>query len=299
VEALDSAENQSYQNTEIIIWDDASIDGTAEKIKTWITGSNKKCHFIQNKKNKGLCSSLNEAIKKSKGEYISFHSADDLLLPHKIDRQLSVLKELPPEYCLVYSKAHVIDSEGIKTNDTAGSDCKGINIFDMIFKVKFAIPTMATLIKKKCIEDVGCYDENLAMEDIDMWIRLCRKYKFYFDEVISGLNRNLGTSLSRSPDNFGSIANSIRMTRIKCLKMGWLNEEQKTIAISDLEHLVWNQYKRSEKVKKETLWLFITNAKMEYSKIIAIFILIGVKERWFSFIKDKIYNSKTFKSAGV
>jgi len=38
---------------------------------------------------------------------------------------------------------------------------------------------------------------------------------------------------------------------------------------------------------------------MEYSKIIAIFILIGVKERWFSFIKDKIYNSKTFKSAGV
>lgn len=290
IEALNSAKNQTYKNIEIIIWDDASTDQSVEKIKHWIIQNKIECHFIINQKNRGLCASLNTAIRKSKGEYISFFSADDQILPFKIEKQVSTLRNLGPEYCLVYSKACSVDANGNDINKIVGVDCSAIDIFDSLFNVTFALPTMTVLMRKECIENVGYYDEEIAMEDIDMWIRLVKKYKFFFIDETTAVNRELGTSLSRNPGNFKRIGNSIRATRIKCLENKWLNPTQTTTAMRDLDHLIWNSYKNGQNIDSKKIKLFFLHSQMRYAKTIAVFIVMGIPFQVFITVKEFIYN---------
>jgi hypothetical protein len=40
------------------------------------------------------------------------------------------------------------------------------------------------MIKKSVFDDLQGYDENLAYEDLDLWIRASRKYDFDYIDVI-------------------------------------------------------------------------------------------------------------------
>ena len=72
---LDSIENQTYKNVEIIVIDDGSTDEIAIKIKN-ICLEFSKCQYHW-KSNTGQADSRNFGIEKAKGEYISFCDDDD------------------------------------------------------------------------------------------------------------------------------------------------------------------------------------------------------------------------------
>ncbi len=89
-ETLSSILNQSFDNFEIIVIDDASSDNT----KSIITGFNSdKIRYI-NKGKIGIIAKLrNLGIKESKFDYIAFCDDDDLWHSNKLQRQLEFLKD--------------------------------------------------------------------------------------------------------------------------------------------------------------------------------------------------------------
>lgn len=89
---LDSVLAQTYTNWECIIVDDHSIDNSLEIIKPYIEKQPDKIKLFPNTR-KGACSARNVAFKYSKGDYIQYLDADDLLSPNKIEEQLKLFSQ--------------------------------------------------------------------------------------------------------------------------------------------------------------------------------------------------------------
>ncbi len=88
-EAIDSCLEQTYRRIEIIVIDDCSTDDSMEIIKSY--GDKIIWERLTEKRNGSYA--RNRGLALSKGEYIQFLDADDLILPKKIERQVNFLEE--------------------------------------------------------------------------------------------------------------------------------------------------------------------------------------------------------------
>ena len=91
--AIDSILNQSFQDLELIICDDASTDKTPLVFEKY--RSHPKIVLLKNEKNLGLAESLNRCLALARGEYIARQDADDTSLPERFEKQREYLKSHP------------------------------------------------------------------------------------------------------------------------------------------------------------------------------------------------------------
>lgn len=89
-ETLNSVINQSYKNLEILIINDGSTDGTLELISSI---KDSRIRIIDNVVNRGLPFTRNLGLTESKGEYIAFLDADDIVEKKRISKQVLFLNE--------------------------------------------------------------------------------------------------------------------------------------------------------------------------------------------------------------
>ena len=82
-EALMSIERQSYQNWELIFWDNKSTDNSRKIMQSF---QNKKFKYFLTKKHTSLYAARNLAINKAKGDFISFIDADDTWEKNKFSK---------------------------------------------------------------------------------------------------------------------------------------------------------------------------------------------------------------------
>ena len=87
-EAIDSIYAQSFDNWEIIFWDNGSTDNSASIAKSY--DERLKYFFVENTTPLGEARSL--ALKEAKGDYVSFLDCDDVYLPDKISIQLNEMQ---------------------------------------------------------------------------------------------------------------------------------------------------------------------------------------------------------------
>lgn len=100
-DCLDSILNQTYENIEIILVDDASSDNSLEVINKWINLNNYKFNkesfitLIKLPRNTGFSGAVTAGLFASKGEFIAFHDGDDLSNKDRIKRQVEFLTSNP------------------------------------------------------------------------------------------------------------------------------------------------------------------------------------------------------------
>ena len=112
-EAIGSILSQTYDNFELIIIDDASLDNSWQIIKSFWKVYPKKIKAIKLKKNinKGGDPAANIGFKKVQGEYIARMDADDIAHPQRIEKQVNFLLN-NPDIFMVGSQAWVINKQG-------------------------------------------------------------------------------------------------------------------------------------------------------------------------------------------
>ena len=84
-EAIDSVLAQTYQNWELIFWDNQSTDNSAKIFKS-IDDQRLKYYYAP--QHTWLYEARNYAIEKSSGEYFAFLDVDDWWIPEKLEKQL-------------------------------------------------------------------------------------------------------------------------------------------------------------------------------------------------------------------
>ncbi|CCQ94036.1 hypothetical protein CULT_1620013 [[Clostridium] ultunense Esp] len=201
-QTIKSMLRQTYKNIEIIIINDGSSDMTHEEILKYIPLCKER--FVRfeyrSRENRGLSATLNEMILWSKGKYISICASDDMFLEDKIEILVHELNKLDNSYAVICGNAIFIDEQG-RNIDLEGIetfvDYYLYNRYDITdiheqfgnYKTLISgnyIPAMSTLIRRDALIDIGLYTENIRIEDWDMWLKLCKKYKFkYINKVVA------------------------------------------------------------------------------------------------------------------
>jgi glycosyltransferase involved in cell wall biosynthesis len=95
-ETLRSAVAQTWQPKEIIVVDDGSTDRTLEIARSF---QSQEVRIISNE-HLGAAATRNKALSESRGDYIQYLDADDLLAPDKIERQMEVVLRNPSKRTL-------------------------------------------------------------------------------------------------------------------------------------------------------------------------------------------------------
>ena len=91
-QTIQSVQNQTYQNWEMIIVDDGSSDET-EKIVQEICQDEKRIQFYKLAENSGPAVARNTAIEKATGNYMTFIDADDIWFPTFIENSIKTIQE--------------------------------------------------------------------------------------------------------------------------------------------------------------------------------------------------------------
>jgi glycosyltransferase involved in cell wall biosynthesis len=167
--AVESAK-RAGRNIEIIIVDDASVDGTRDICEGWVD-----VRYIRARRRRGLGGARNLGILASTSEYISFLDDDDVRLPGTIDRQVKLL-ETRPEAGMIYGRALFGDEECRPNGKFFPQQCLEGDIFWELLRWNF-IPCPSVLFRRACLLRVGLLDEKAAgLEDWDLWVRIAELY---------------------------------------------------------------------------------------------------------------------------
>ncbi len=224
--ALESLYNQSYTNIEIILIDDASTDESAVIIEEMIQGKN--IIFIRNASNQGNCISFNKALKSANGKYIVDFALDDLLYPTRIEKQVEVFEAADEHVGIVFTNVAIIDEQGKQMQTHYPAYHPAIHtssipegaVFDAVLS-RYYINPVSMLVRRSVFEALNGYDENLAYEDFDFWIRSARIFNYvYLPEILSA-KRIVPNSLSDQFYKKGQ-EKMFASTLLVCKKAWWL-----------------------------------------------------------------------------
>ena len=114
---LRSIIGQTLQPKKLLVIDDGSKDGSPAIIENVLNDCPFDSELIA-RENRGLCSTLNEALELSDGKYFAYLGSDDLWLPSFLDEQTRLL-DARPDSVLAFSHAYLIDENDDVFDSTA------------------------------------------------------------------------------------------------------------------------------------------------------------------------------------
>lgn len=242
-EALNSVLNQTYSPVELIIVDDHSNDGSQEVIRNFLAGRNLSVSFLELPVNMGNCKAFNRGFELAKGEFIIDLSADDALLPHRIQAGLEVFQAKGSAIGVHFSDAVVIDEAGKERGKHSDrfphSTIPQGNIYGEILSRYFICsPTM--MIRTSVLKALGGYDESLAYEDFDFWVRSSRNHEYYYSPDALVRRRVLPASLGKR--QFERRSNQWESTYAVLKKASALNRSPDEI--SAFKSRIWYEIRR-------------------------------------------------------
>ncbi|BAY31962.1 family 2 glycosyl transferase [Nostoc carneum NIES-2107] len=173
-EAIESVISQTYTNWEILLVDDGSSDTSTAIAQKYAAKYVRKIFYLahENHQNKGKSSSRNLGISHAKGEYITFLDADDIFLPLKLEKQITILQS-QPDAVMVYGNTlywyswtgnpadkqrDYIPELGIKNN----SLIQPPSLLLILLGDKGTVPCICSfLIKRKFVDNIGGFEESI------------------------------------------------------------------------------------------------------------------------------------------
>jgi glycosyltransferase involved in cell wall biosynthesis len=182
----------------LIVIDDGSSDGSGKVIKNWMV-NHPDATLILNGRNLGYCKSFNKAYRVSKGELLIDLSADDVLLPHRVEQGVKLFVNAGNEVGVVFSDAQYIDEHGnllrLHSEKFPHQTIPQGDVYrEVIHRYFICSPTM--MFRRSVLEGLHGYDESLAFEDFDFWIRASRNFRFIYSPEVLVKKREVASSLS-------------------------------------------------------------------------------------------------------
>jgi glycosyltransferase EpsE len=176
-ESIDSLLEQSFQDFNVIMCDDGSVDDTYNIAKKYVESMPDRFLLLKNIRNMGLSYSLNKCLGHSTGDYIARMDGDDISLPERFEREVEFLDN-NPDFCIVSSLMIHFDENG---DWGIGKMPIYPKKNDFVKSTPFAhAPCM---VRREAYLSVGGYslDKKLIrVEDYHLWIKMynlgCKGY---------------------------------------------------------------------------------------------------------------------------
>jgi len=172
---VESALSQSFRDTEVIVVDDGSSDGTAAAIAV-LARSDGRVRYLRHEENRGAQAARNTGIRDARGRYIAFLDSDNEWLTHKLERQMHLFDDGSDRLGVVYA--------GYREVSRDGSDrCEYIprikgNVYRPLLEHSF-VEMNTIVVQREVLHRAGLCDERVrAFQEWDLSIRLARCCEF-------------------------------------------------------------------------------------------------------------------------
>ncbi len=167
-ETLDSVIGQTWPLLEVFVIDDESSDNTVEIARKYIS---ERISVVE-QKNSGACVARNKGLALSKGKYLQFLDADDVLSHDKIERQIEIL-EGNPGYLGVSPTVHFMNGQDylhMKPREESFWIHNTDDPVDFLVRMyggdgeRWMVQTSAWLTPKTITDTIGPWNENLLLD---------------------------------------------------------------------------------------------------------------------------------------
>lgn len=254
--AVDSVLAQTYENWELILVDDGSIDGTHDLMAGY-DDCRIKYHYQDNL---GVSAARNKGIGISNGEVIALLDSDDEWLPEKLEMQWRYMSDKGYEIC---QTDEIWVRNGKRVNQPAKYAKPEGWFFEKSLNMCLISPS-CTMFTRQVWERIGPFDTNmLSCEDYDMWLRACLLYP------VGLVPKPLTIKHGGRDDQLSNCIPCPDMYRIqaliKILQSGQLAQEMKAVALKELEQkvVIYMQgcEKRGKREEAERVWNLFCNMR--------------------------------------
>lgn len=171
-EAIDSVINQTYQNWELIFWDNQSTDKSKDIFFSYKDARFKYYYAVEHTT---LYKARLEAEKKTSGKVIAFLDVDDWWYPEKLERQIILFED--ESVGLVYSNCNLYNESQKKYKlFTYLNLPSGYVIKDLAKNYVVLLPTLC--IRKEVFSLEGGFNcKYHIIGDYDLVMRIANKYR--------------------------------------------------------------------------------------------------------------------------
>lgn len=182
-ETIESVLAQTFRSFEILLVDDGSTDGCADRIQDRF-GDGRLRIFRQARRGLGHARAV--SVANARGEYVAFLDHDDLWLPHKLERQVGIARE-QPDAGLIFSDCIFVDAEGrglgrlSERHDYSRIDLSETRGFHELLVHGCFIDLSTVLAPAKALAEAGGFDPRYSyVEDYDLWLRVARTRRLVY-----------------------------------------------------------------------------------------------------------------------
>ena len=194
--SLQSIVAQAFRDWEMVVVDDASDDGSAERLEAWAKRE-PRLRVLHNSGNLGQTASLNRGLAEARGRWIARQDADDLSHPLRLLRQWEAVT-IAPQLDLLGTSGRMIDAQNRLCGLLDVPTGEGLISRAACFLNPFL--HTAVLFRTETFRDrLGGYDERFRIaQDYDLWTRLAGQGHWANLRQRLVAYRHLGHSLSKA-----------------------------------------------------------------------------------------------------
>lgn len=171
-QSLKSIISQTYSNWELIFWDNLSTDKSKDIVESF---KDKRIKYFSSEKFLKLYEARNQAVKKAKGNYISFLDTDDYWLKDKLEKQI-YFKRKNEKYKVIYSNYYILNENNNRKRIRSNFLPSGFITKNLL--ENYVLGIVSILIEKEIFDNYS-FNKNLEIiGDFDFFINLSKKYEF-------------------------------------------------------------------------------------------------------------------------
>lgn len=173
-EAIDSVYAQSYDDWEIVFWDNRSTDESAKIAQSY----DARMKYFRGAEFLPLGEARNQALKQTRGEFVAILDCDDVWRPDKLAKQVALL-EANPDVAVAYSNCDIIDRDGRVIGPLLSQSqyCRG-TVFEPLLLFKFFPPWPTVVIRKSACQLETAFASYKILEDYDFLLKIAALHPF-------------------------------------------------------------------------------------------------------------------------
>lgn len=184
-QAIDSVFSQTYQNWELIFWDNASTDSTQS-----ITSSyGPRLRYFHSETNTPLGAARNMALEQARGEFIAFLDTDDYWLPEKLATQVGILQRRG-EVDFIYGNCYIFDHQTGRQHKWLRKPQPLGKVFGK-FLQHYPVNLQTVLLRRSALDALDhLFDDHLMLsEEFDLFMRILYRSNAYYLDVPTAVYR--------------------------------------------------------------------------------------------------------------